>query len=368
MIASLFWTELPSDRAVSLLVKWISLASMIGIIWLEFALFADISGLILGAPGITRAAMMAVAVFAVVYFTLRYGLRGFVFADLLHAPLLILSSTVLLAGCVSLYFWGHPVHELTWAHIAPTLPIDQLALFGGHVLVLNVFLILVSEAHWLRLWMFQDLELRLQKRAMGATALLWAVLACIGAFSYLLTGLTGDEAAVGMIKVLSDSWILFAAVFWIGGIGALFSTADAQIYAFLLVRSFRSRDGKLAPKTFSGQQPFLASVIAAVLLPAIYFFVRTAGWQIEKVIFAIVPLPLNLLPPLVMLAFGRRQRVVYPAASVVGYIALSVWGLLSPPQQFTATLSAALVPVAVSIAALLVSAREGSAAAPGEPK
>jgi hypothetical protein len=190
---------------------------------------------------------------------------------------------------------------------------------------------------------------------MIATAILWTILAAIGLLAFLLTGKVGDDASSEYVLRLSESWILFAIVFWLGAGAALISTADSQIYAVLLVRSFDSYSGKLANQTFASMRPVLASTIGAVLFSALYYGARVSGWHVEKIIFAIIPLSLNILPAIALLAFGRVIQPFWLLVSLVGYLGLTAWGLVSPADQFAATLSAALVPVAVAIIAIVLS-------------
>ena len=87
VIARLFWSDDPTDIRISRLVKWISIASITGIIWLEFALFSDVFGALLKIESLfIRALICGIATLVVTDFTLRFGLRGFIFADAFHAP------------------------------------------------------------------------------------------------------------------------------------------------------------------------------------------------------------------------------------------------------------------------------------------
>ncbi len=83
VIACLFWR--PNDkgaRTTALIIKWISLLNIASVIWLEFAVFTDISASLIGFPTmVAKVVLLSICCFSVVFFTLRYGLRGFVFAD-----------------------------------------------------------------------------------------------------------------------------------------------------------------------------------------------------------------------------------------------------------------------------------------------
>jgi hypothetical protein len=105
VVSSLFWADTNDGRRNSFLIKYISISNLAGVIWLEFAVFADLSRLLTGGTTFTGVAFCILMSFLVIFFIMRFGLRGFVFADLLQSPLVAISSVVVFAGiCYSVIF------------------------------------------------------------------------------------------------------------------------------------------------------------------------------------------------------------------------------------------------------------------------
>lgn len=94
VVASLFWAPDNEAKRVSTLVKYLSLFAISSIVWLEFALFGDITVRIIGGTAYQAALFVGLAAFSVVWFTMRFGLRGFVMADLLHSGIVIAGVSV----------------------------------------------------------------------------------------------------------------------------------------------------------------------------------------------------------------------------------------------------------------------------------
>jgi hypothetical protein len=244
------------------------------------------------------------------------------------------------------------------AMIRPVLPLNQCVAFAAHVFLLNGLLVLVTEGHWIRLWMFSDQETRVQVRAVGLTAALWLVLILAGwSVSFLVGGKTGLEAVGQWLHQTAAISPMFVAIFWVGGIAALFSTADAQIYAFLLVEGFDTKRGELSPRPFVAHRPLTWSIIAAGLLAFVYLAIRTTSVPIDKLIFIIIPFSLNILPPLAALAFRRRPRVRIFAASLLIYAVCVIIGVRNPPKELLWTFIASFVPVVGAIAMVAWSPR-----------
>src|SRR3712207_4154190 len=117
-----------------------------------------------------RAPLLAACCFAVFYFTLRFGLRGFVFADAFHSPLIVVGTLALLVGAILLLVRSESDIPAMGTLVTPLLPKRDLWLFLAHVSVLNGFLVLLTEPHWLRLWIFRRTIVELQPVSTGATA------------------------------------------------------------------------------------------------------------------------------------------------------------------------------------------------------
>jgi len=89
-----------SIRSASV-VRVVALTNILAILWLEFSAFADVSSKLIISESILWGAMFLYGcAFAVLYFTLRFGLRGFLFADLFHGPIMIIGIVTLLIGVV----------------------------------------------------------------------------------------------------------------------------------------------------------------------------------------------------------------------------------------------------------------------------
>lgn len=105
-------------------------------------------------------------------------------------------------------------------------------------------------------------------------------------------------------------------------------------------------------------KPFLKSVVVTIVFALAYFIVRFLNLPFEKVIFIIIPLPLNLLPAFALAVYGRRQSPVPIIISLIFYSIFSIIGLLQPANQFFTTLLAALCPIVVAFFAVIFSAAE----------
>ncbi len=352
VIASAFWRQTREDRRTAITVKWMSLLNIVAVIWLEFALFADISGRLLDLPQLRwRVLLLLICSTAVCYFTLRYGLRGFVFADLFQTPMILVGGLLILGG--SILVGGNALVATFPVEVfRPLLPQRAVILFAVHVFFLNSFLVLVTESHWLRVWIFGRKETTEQVGSCAWTAGLWVILMLIGFLASSVSGgKVGEDAIVGLISQLNSVSPAFSVAFWIGGIGALFSTADAQVYALLLVWQFDTTHGKLRSRRLESLRPFAVSIVASGVFGALYAAVRYGSVPFEKLIFAIIPLPLNALPAFFMAVFDRKQQPIYIGVSLLLYTICSIYGILQAELQFEWTLGAALIPVGVSCVA-----------------
>lgn len=350
VIAALFWGEKPAAKRTATLTKYVSLANILSIIWLDFAIFADISGSLIGHPSlIARTVLLSVSSFAVIYFTLRYGLRGFVFADCFQSPLLLVASLVLLAGVLVLAIRNSVVLDIGNLS-APILPTRDCILFGLQVISLNSLLVLVTEPHWLRVWIFRKKETEMQVRSTGATAALWLALTAIGLFAYELSGhKIGEPAILSLLGDLSKISSSFLVAFWIGGMAALFASADTQIYSALLVNEFDLRTGQVRELKMANMKPFKTSLVATLVFALLYTLVRAYDLPFEKMIFVVLPVCLNLFPAFVLAALRRPPAPMYLWLSLMLYASFSVAGFLQPRDQFSMTLLAPVAPVIVSL-------------------
>ncbi len=355
VVASLFWSQDLEARRVASVVKFLSLFAIASIVWLEFALFGDITARILGSSFTKAAVFVGVATIAVVWFTLRFGLRGFVMADLLHSAIVVAGIVVFLVGTIYLFRTEASV-SLVKA-FEPIVPPSVLVLFVFHVVVANAFLTLVSESHWLRLWVFSDNEVKQQIPAQVGTALVWTLLIFIGLLASGLTGTVDTENVAKLLGRLKEYSALFVMAFWLGGTAALFSTADAQIYGFRLVMAFDIRTGAIPDQAVSSRSPILVAIAAGLAAALLYVVVRAGDIPFDKIVFILLPITLNLLPAFVQLAFGYTVRLWPILISLIIYVILAGVGFTMPENQLAATLAAALAPIVVSAIALLLSWR-----------
>ncbi|MDO9339614.1 MAG: hypothetical protein Q7T72_03705, partial [Bacteroidales bacterium] len=310
VIATLFWR--PKNKTAqhtAIIVKWLSILNIVAIIWLEFAFFSDIASRLFSITELHYKVLLVFSCsFIVIYFTVRYGLRGFVFADAFQSPIIAISAFALIIGSAIL-FSQQQIKIPTSEFFRPILSLKDCGIFALHVIFLNIFLVLVSEGHWLRIWIFGKNETQLQVKSLLATAFIWMMLTCVGFFAFTLSGSKiGEDAIISLLQGLNILSPIFLVFFWLGGIAALFSTADSQIYSFLLVNEFDTKKGKLNNKIMDKINPFLLSISFAIVFSIAYFLVRHFQLPFEKIVFIIMPLGLNLLPAFIRAAKGFDQK------------------------------------------------------------
>ena len=349
VIACLFWRPNEKESQLSaLLAKWISIISIFAVIWFEFSLFADIAGGIVSFNIARSAILLFLCALSVFYFTLKYGLRGFVFADFFQTPILFISAIVLLIGVVILGFKSNLNTDLSII-FKPLLSTKDCILFIIQVLSLNLFLVLVTEPHWLRVWMFGIKESKLQKSSTLTTGLLWGVLALIGLYGYEITlKPSGPVAIISLLQKLSSFSKLFLVAFWVGGMAALFSTADGQIYSLLVVKKFDHKTGFLHENKLR-IKPFLMSVAGATLFSLLFIIVKYFKLPFEKMIFIAIPFCLNIIPAFVFSILKIRQKPIFIIISILLYITCSILGFFQSSNEFSWTLLAPFCPIAISI-------------------
>jgi|GEM_PF-2610769 len=349
VLASLCWADSRDGRRSSLWVKYISLANISAVIWLEFALFSDIGGEVFGLTNIwMKALFLALCSFAVIFFVLRYGIRGFAFTDIFQTPIIALSVLLIVIG--ALWLLNGASISFSIDLIKPIVDTRTIVLFVIHVIFLNSFLVLATEPHWLRLWVFHKKETETQVASTFSTAIIWAVLVGIGLIaSALAQGGAGTGVIVSLVNQLADLSLVFVVAFWFGAVSALFTTSDAQTYSWLVVKNFDSRTGTLQEFKLGSTRPLLYAILASAIFAAVYLFVRTYSIPFEKLVFLIIPFSLNTLPAIVQLAYKRQPSYFLMAISVICFAGLGVGGFVQPQNELFWTLSAALVPIVVSL-------------------
>jgi hypothetical protein len=100
-VTSLFWSR--DNTSVSRLIKVLTQVSLLAILWLEFTTLTKLFAGLFGLSSLAyQATVMFVAVLFMFDFIIRNGLRGFLFADLLEFPLILLGTIVVLVGTLIL--------------------------------------------------------------------------------------------------------------------------------------------------------------------------------------------------------------------------------------------------------------------------
>lgn len=354
VIARLVWEPTSAGRLTSLLIKMLSIVNITAILWLEFSVFGDLAALTLGNfAGTIGAASFIVCLgtFIVVLIIVRYGLRGFVFADVLHSPFVMAGTLAVLVGLVMTILGKPDAHWSTAAQ--PLAPLDQVGLFVIHVFALNFFFVLVTEAHWLRLWIFSTRELTAQATGTIWTAAVWAVLALAGCLAVFVTKKTGIDGIVPLLGALDAINPALTFLFWFGASAALFSTTDAQVYGLLLVWNYKPHKGEMSPRVDRPSSPALLALLAAVLFGAAFALTRYLHVPFEKLVFALFPICLNTLPVFLAVATNRVITPWWTIIAVVLYTGTTIEGFVHSDQELVWTLAAALAPVTVSLAMLV---------------
>lgn len=350
VIASLFWTNTNYNKRLAAIVKYISISATFAIIWLEVSLFSNFSSTYLHIDSIIGKTIIAtITFFTISYFVIQYGLRGFIFADLFHTPIIIVMGLVLIGILVIKFVHGN-FALTTHTFLVPNLPWGMSALFGLHVLVLNLFQIICTEPHWFRLWLFKNTEMTSQAKGAVGTGLVWIFFLFIGFSTYAITGQTGEEAIGALLNKFSITNPYFVFFFWIAASGALFSTVDTQLYSILIVSRFKTSNGTLPNTSKRFTSPFSTTIFLS-LVSGLLYFLATKFKDIlpfEKILFVIVPFSIVLLPLFVEKFTNRLPRIRTLLISVIGYIIVAALGFFLPQINFFATLSAIFFPVVLS--------------------
>lgn len=354
VIAALFWSPEPASQWTARLVKWISLLNLAAVLWMEFTVFASIGAQLLGFDSVFVAPLLLLGCcFAVALFTLIYGLRGFVFADLFHVPLVALAAVALLVGCITLSWKQWDKMPSVGTLFTPSLAIMACVLFALHNIFLNGLQLLTTEGHWLRLWIFRAQETKRLALSTVLTGIVWGVLSVIGLLTFYLTdGQIAVPAIATLLNKLADVSGVFIAVFWMGGIAALFSTSDSILYASLMVANFRPTEGVLRDQAMQDIHPLRCAALLAVSATVAYIvMVQFLALPLEQLVFLVFSIHLNLFPAFVRAYRGLPQSPWYIVVSFVLYTICAVTGILQSARSFEWTLAATLMPLVVALAA-----------------
>jgi hypothetical protein len=159
---------------------------------------------------------VTVMFFAVLFmcdFIIRNGLRGFLFADLLEFPLILLGTFIILAGALILGA-EQPTFTGRLFISSPHFPIWWGLLFCVATLFLISFLLITSEAHWLRVWTIRDQVSAATVKSASTTAAMWLILVFVGFVIIVLSTQGGttscyrcSKSAWSSVRCI-DSWVL----------------------------------------------------------------------------------------------------------------------------------------------------------------
>jgi hypothetical protein len=160
------------------------------------------------------------------------------------------------------------------------------------------------------------------------------------------------------LQQVTNAFPLLAVAFWVAGTGALFSTADAQIYSFFSIQRFDLREGKIAHAEFKELRPAFYAAIAAALFAGCYALVRFLKVDFDQLVFVLLPSGLNIVPALILAVRGIRQEPVLLWISIVPYAVFAFLGLLHTDAAPVFAVAAPLMPLTVSAVALVYRPKE----------
>ena len=295
---------------------------------------------------------MFFAVLFIFDFTLRNGLRGFIFTDLLHAPMILIGTIGVLVGSFQLA--GEQSNNATQLlTAAPKLPIAETLVFVVATIFLNSFILLTGESHWIRVWAMRSQVKRATVSAGIAMAVTWLLLIAAG---LLIAGNFPDggiQTVTQLIAKLGEISPIFFVAFWMAASAALFSTADTQVYSFLLVGAFDSSSGEVRTNSAIAKSPFLAAIAIAIVFSITYFGVQYFSLPFEQIVFFTFPLFLCLVPGLIQILKNDKITPTPMALALILYLLCGLGMIIFPSHSFFFSLGAPLMPAAVSIGMFL---------------
>lgn len=349
-ITSLFWSNNAEGKAASKIARVITLCSILCILWLEFATFAILAASVFNITGIeARAVIIFLAVLFVFDFTLRNGLRGFIFTDLLHAPLIVIGIATVLLGAATIVFSDHSVSALASLVAEPKLPLPEVTTFIIATIFLNAFILLTSESHWLRVWAMRDHVRRSTLSGSVLMAITWLMLIATGLLIAATIKGVGTPTVVELVQNLDKVSPIFVVGFWMAATAALYSTADTQLYSFLLVAAFDNETGQVSPDSRIAKSPLISAVVISIFFSAAYVAVAKFDIPFEQIVFFIFPIFLCLVPSLVELL---KRQTISPGpmiASISLYLLCGLGMILLPKYSFFFSLGAPLMPAIVAV-------------------
>ena len=371
VILTLFLDGAKSGLRAAAIVRSVTIINILAILWMEFSVFADLSSQMIWSGSVFGGAILIfLCSFAIIYFTVRCGLRGFVFADLFQCPLMATASLSLLIGTVVVLGRAHLyeyttnqslIDALSVQFFAPEVSWVQGGSFALSCVFINSFLILVTQPHWLRVWMFGEKEIRLQVRSLSMTCAVWLLLILVGSLAAVMLPDaaqtdTTTNVVLAFLRRLTESSPLFAVAFWVAGMAALFSISRNQIYSFFLIKYFDLKKETLSDGPSEFSRAAVPSAFAAALFALIYLFVRHVNIPFDSLVVVLLPLCLNIVPGLVLAARGKPQEPMLLLVSLILYAACALLGLVS--HESLLYVAAPLMPMILSVVAAFYEAKE----------
>jgi len=156
VILTLFLDDAKSGLRAAAIARYVTIINILAILWMEFSVFANLSSQMIWSGNVFGGAILIfLCSFAIIYFTVRCGLGGFVFADLFPCPLMAIASLSLLVGASValekrvLEYTGNPslLNAFFTQLSNPGVSWVQGSLFALSCIFLNSFLILVTQPH-----------------------------------------------------------------------------------------------------------------------------------------------------------------------------------------------------------------------------
>jgi hypothetical protein len=249
-----------------------------------------------------------------------------------------------------LYFTGVSEGGLQWSGLLaePKLPLWWVVVFIVATLFLNSFLLITSEAHWLRVWAMRTQVQKTTRSSMVWTAAVWCLLIAMGLLSVGITSHPSLDGAIDVVNHLSQFSPFFGVLFWIAAAAAIFSTADSQIYSLLVISAFDTKTGQSSNTPRYIQNPLFASLTVAAVFTLAMLMLDESGINFEVVVFFVFPIFLCLVPAVVEYIL-RGICSLWPILTSIGlYAACGLGMIIFPSFSFPLSLSAPLMPALVS--------------------
>ena len=179
-------------------------------------------------------------------------------------------------------------------------------------------------------------------------AVSWLLLIIIGLLIAQKFATGGASTVIELVNALASESPFFVVGFWLAATAALFSTADTQVYSFLLVAAFDPKKGDVQTNSSIAKAPLLAALLIAFVFSAVYYLVAEWSLPFEQLVFFIFPLFLCLVPGLTQILKGSEIAALPMIVALVLYLACGLGMVLLPKFAFFFSLGAPLMPAVVA--------------------